>query len=120
MIGRTVTPGDFTFTLFAGSQQVDVVIIPAGPIGQVYNFHAFQDSSSFDRVIVQGPGASDGRVVMDNLQIGPVPEPCTVILAGIGILSLAAKAVPLRLLAHRVESTLQDRDPIGCYAAGKG
>jgi len=43
-----VTPGDFTFTLFDGGQQVDFVTKPAGQLGQTYNFYAFQDSSSFD------------------------------------------------------------------------
>jgi hypothetical protein len=87
-----VTPGDFTFTLFAGSQQVDVVTIPSGQIGQVYNFHAFTDSSDFNRIIVQGPGALDGRVVMDNLRFQMVPEPSTVVLTGIGIVGFAVAA----------------------------
>jgi hypothetical protein len=91
-----VTPGDFTFRLFEGSQQVDLVTIPAGPIGQVYNFHAFQDSSAFDRVIVEGPGesAGDGRVIMDNLRYGPAasPEPSTMVLAGIGIVCIVGVA----------------------------
>ena len=85
---KAVTAGDFTFTLFAGSQPVDVVTLPAGPLGQVYNFHAFEDSSFFDRVTIQGPGSMDGRVIMDNLRLGPVPEPCALILTGIGIVSL--------------------------------
>jgi hypothetical protein len=90
-----VTSGDFTFTLFAGNQQVDVVTIPAGTTGQQYNFHAFQDSSAFDRVIIVGPGDQDGRVVMDNLRFGPVeavPEPSTLVLASLGIAGLAGAA----------------------------
>jgi hypothetical protein len=87
-----VTPGDFTFTLFNGSQQMDVVTIPADQIGQVYNFYAFEDSSAFDRVIVQGPGAFDGRVVMDTLRFTTVPEPSTTVLTGIGIVGLAVGA----------------------------
>jgi hypothetical protein len=73
---EAVTPGDFVFTLFAGSREVDVVTIPDGGIGFVYNFHAFEDSSAFDEVIINGPGfdAFDGRVVMDNLRFS-VPEP---------------------------------------------
>lgn len=81
-----VTPGDFTFTLLSGGQQVDLVSIPAGQIGQIYNFHAFEDSSFFDHVIIRGPGVFDGRVVMDNLHFAP--EPDTSALIGIGIAGL--------------------------------
>ncbi len=81
-----VTPGDFTFTLFDGGQQVDLVTIAAGQIGQIYNFHAFQDDSAFDRVLIRGPGVNDGRVIMDNLRFAP--EPNTVTLLGFGIVGL--------------------------------
>ncbi len=86
-----VTPGDFTFTLFNGTRQVDVVTIPA-EIGDAYDFYAFEDTSAFDRVIVQGPGVADGRVVMDNLRFTTVPEPSTIGLGGIGIVGLAVGA----------------------------
>jgi hypothetical protein len=90
-----VTPGNFTFKLFAGNQQVDTVTIPAGTTGQQFNFHAFQDTTAFDRVIVVGPGDNDGRVIMDNMEYGPVapvPEPSTLVLAGLGIAGLAGAA----------------------------
>ena len=67
----------------------------SGPLGQSYNFHAFADSQTFDRVVILGPGANDGRVVMDNLRFGAAvgaPEPASVVLAGLGILGLAGAA----------------------------
>lgn len=91
-----VTPGDFTFTLFDGTQQVDFVTIAAGQPGQAYNFHAFQDSSAFDRVLIRGPSVSDGRVIMDNLRF--VPEPSMPALIGIGIVSLSLVSWRRRLL----------------------
>ncbi len=103
---KTVTPGDFTFTLFDDGQQVDVVTISAGQTGQVYNFHAFEDNSAFDQVIVQGPGANsnNGAVIMDNLRYGlvSVPEPSTLlVLAGMCIMGLAGAAWCRRLTVAR-------------------
>lgn len=94
---KAVAAGDFTFTLFAGTQQVDVVTIPSGPAGQSYNFHAFEDSSAFDRVIIRGPAAINGQVIMDNLRFGPtgpvvIPEPSSLLLAGVGIAGLIGMA----------------------------
>src|SRR5262249_22942965 len=102
---QSVTPGDFTFTLFAGNQQVDVGTIPAGTTGQVYNFHAFEDSSAFDRVVIEGPGSGGlaGSVILDNLRFGPVavPEPNTLALAGTGIVCLIGVAWRRRPRAAR-------------------
>lgn len=91
-----VTPGDFTFALFDGAQQVDFVTIAAGQLGQFYNFHAFQHRSAFDRVLIRGPGVSDGRVIMDNLRFAP--EPNTSALIGIGIVGLSLVSWRRRLL----------------------
>lgn len=82
-----VTAGDFTFTLFNGIQQVDLFNITAGQIGQEYYFHAFRDSSAFDRVLIRGPGANDGRVIFDNMRF-VVPEPNILALLSIGMLIL--------------------------------
>lgn len=89
---EATNPGDFAFTLFDGGRQVDFITIPAGPTGFFYRFHAFEDASAFDRVIIQGPGfdASNGSIVLDNLRFSPVPEPGT----------LALLAVPIMLLGE--------------------
>lgn len=84
-----VTPGDFTFTLFDRDQQFDIVTVASGPTGQFYSFHAFEHLSSFDRVLVRGPGDLDGRVILDNLRFA-APEPGTLVLLSVGLAGLAA------------------------------
>jgi hypothetical protein len=86
---EAVTAGSYTFTLFSGGQLVDSGTIPTGQIGQLYNFHAFQDDNSFDRVIVRGP-ANDDRVVLDNLRFNAVPEPSSVLMMGMSLAGLVA------------------------------
>jgi len=71
---HAVAPGDFTFTLFNGTQQVGIVTIVADRLGQIYNFHAFQSRNAFDRVVIRGPGEHDGRVAMDNLRFAPATD----------------------------------------------
>lgn len=57
------------------------------PLGsKFYDFHAFQDTSAFVRVLIRGPGISDGRVMMDNLRF--VPEPNTAALLAVGLFGI--------------------------------
>jgi len=86
---KAVTPGEFTFTLFDRDQQFDIVTVASGPTGQFYSFHAFEHLSSFDRVLVRGPGDLDGRVILDNLRFA-APEPGTLVLLSVGLAGLAA------------------------------
>lgn len=101
---EVVTPGDFAFTLYSGTQQVDVVTIPDPGTSSYYRFHAFEDASAFDRVVIQGPGfdhptSTDGRVVLDNLRFAPVPEPRSLALFAVSIVVvvLAARPATFRL-----------------------
>lgn len=86
---EAVTPGNFTFTVFDGDQQLGAVTIASGPTGQFYSFRAFEHRGSFDRVLVRGPGDLDGRVVLDNLRFA-APEPGTLVLLSLGLAALAA------------------------------
>ena len=98
---EAITAGNFTFTLYNNSAQVDVVTIAANSPGQEYYFHAFQDTSAFNEVLIQGPGSgtTDGRVILDNLEYGPasVPEPSSLLL----LTSTAIVGLLIRCCARR-------------------
>jgi hypothetical protein len=98
---EAVTPGNFSFTLFDQGQQVDVVTIASGPTGHFYSFHAFEDSSFFDQVLVRGPGVLDGRVLLDNLRFAP--EPATLALLGIGLAGLGFSRRKQQMIQRRRE-----------------
>ncbi len=86
----TTNPGSTTFNAYLGNTLVDSAsVVTSSTINN--NFYGFT-GISFDRIEVF-PGGSNSAMVMDNLQMGVVPEPSTYITGALLLLPFGAQVV---------------------------
>jgi hypothetical protein len=76
-----------TFGAYLNSVLVESFSIATGPANP-NNFYGFS-GILFDEIRVTVGG--DGNAIFDNLQIGSVPEPTTILLMGLGLAALARR-----------------------------
>jgi hypothetical protein len=89
----TTGPGTLNFTAMLGAATVETASVPTN-FNIPNNFFGFQNIT-FDRILVNyaSSGAPlDSSMVLDNVQLSPVPEPSSIVLGSLAGLGLFAQA----------------------------